>query len=152
MDDLVNAIDAAEIHAQNPYWSMDAQTREEYKRYYAARNRPATPTPDGADGGDDDECDVGGEEEGGDEEGDVDEAEPRTEVEEGEAAATAAQQPPAEPQPQRKKNSKWIEYTQIAREEMKQETGKQKIPQKDVFARARAYMVEDGWMKAPSNE
>ena len=65
--------------------------------------------------------------------------------EEGEPAVTQEQQPP----PQRKKNSKWIEYTQIAREELRNETGKQKVPQKDVFARARAYMIEDNWMKAP---
>ena len=37
----------------------------------------------------------------------------------------------------------------IAREELRSETGKQTIPQKEVFALARRYMVEAGWMKAP---
>jgi hypothetical protein len=146
--DLVECINYAnEVGGSNVYWQWDQAKRDEFKQYRAAlnaRNNTSTaPAIDDEedDNGDTSECEqeVAFEPE---EEQEQERAAARGDVEEGDSAGMEQQQPAV-----RKKNSRWIEYTQIAREELKQSTGKSKVPQKEVFALARKYYVEDGWAK-----
>jgi hypothetical protein len=148
--DLVAAIEHASAAASsNVYWGWDQQKRGEYKSYHAALNtEPDIGGGDDDDGDDASECEpeVPSENE---EEPEEESATARVDVQEGD---TAEPPPPPPPQHQqqpavRKKNSRWIDYTQIAREELRQSTGRQKVPQKEVFALARKYYVEDGWAK-----
>ena len=144
--DLVDCINYAnEVGSSNVYWQWDQQKRDEFKQYRTAMNARnnaiAVPAADEDDGGDtSSECEpeVAFEPE---EEQEQEAAEARTDIQEGDSTQQQQQQQPAV----RKKNSRWIEYTQIAREELKQSTGKSKVPQKEVFALARQYYEEDGW-------
>ena len=148
--DLVDCINYAnEVGSSNVYWQWDQQKRDEFKQYRTAMNArnntstaPAIDEEEEDDNGDtSSECEpeVAFEPE---EEEEQESAAARADVQEGDSAGMEQQQPAV-----RKKNSRWIEYTQIAREELKQSTGKSKVPQKEVFALARKYYVEDGWAK-----
>lgn len=146
--DLVDCINYAnEVGGSNVYWQWDQQKRDEFKAYRAAlnaRNNTSTvPAIDGdeEDNGDTSECEPEIASEPEEEEG-HESAAARGDVEEGDSAGMEQQQPAV-----RKKNSRWIEYTQVAREELKQSSGKSKVPQKEVFALARNYYAEDGWTK-----
>ena len=150
--DLVDCINYAnEVGSSNVYWQWDQQKRDEFKQYRTAMNArnntstaPAIDEEEEDDNGDtSSECEpeVAFEPE---EEQEQESAAARTDVQEG--GSVEPQQQQQQPAA-RKKNSRWIEYTQIAREELKQSTGKSKVPQKQVFALARQYYVEDGWAK-----
>ena len=142
--DLVDCINYAnEVGSSNIYWGWDQQKRDEFKEYRAAlnaRNITAPPAADeDGDDGDTSECDP---EVTFEPEEQEQSAAARADVREGDSAETEQKQPAV-----RKKNSRWIEYTQIAREELRQSTGQAKVGQKEVFALARKYYVEDGWAK-----
>ena len=134
-DDLLcSAIDNAPEHASNDYWKWSPETRAEYKQWVAAKQRkqqqqaaqmPATI--------DEDE----GETEGDDavEEEDV-----------AEEAAVEVETPTAEDKP-KKQASRWVQYQQIARAELIEETPGSKPKLVDVNKRARAMYIEDGWSK-----
>ena len=136
--DLVGAIDYAnEVGSSNVYWQWDQSKREEFKQYHSALHARTTAPPTEEDEDDaTSECEPEVQSEP-EQEQEQEPAEARTELQ-----REAPEQPAA-----RKKNSRWIEYTQIAREELKQSTGQAKVPQKEVFALARKYYVEDGWAK-----
>jgi hypothetical protein len=131
-DFLVTAIDNAPTHANNDYWKWSPETRAEYKQWHAAKQRaqqqqqvqiPATVSED---------------------EGEGDEP---VEAEEGvaEEAAEVDEQEEEEAKP-KKEPSRWVQYQQIARAELLEETGsKPKLV--DLNKRARAYYVADGWSK-----
>ena len=130
-DILVSAIDSAPVHAANDYWKWSPETRLEYKKWVAAKQRrqqqavqvPATISED---------------------EGEGDEA---TE-EEGEAAeeTVEAEMPAVEDKP-KKQPSRWVQYQQIARAELIEEDPGTKPKLVDVNKRARAMYIEDGWSK-----
>jgi hypothetical protein len=128
---LVSAIDNAPTHAANDYWTWTPETRAEYKQWHAAKQRaqqqqvqiPATVSED---------------------EGEGDEpAEAEEEVAE-EAAEVDEQAEEAKP---KKEPSRWVQYQQIARAELIEETPGSKPKLVDVNKRARAMYIEDGWSK-----
>ena len=130
-DFLVSAIDNAPTHAANDYWTWTPETRAEYKQWHAAKQRaqqqqvqiPATVSED---------------------EGEGDEpAEAEEEVAE-EAAEVDEQAEEAKP---KKEPSRWVQYQQIARSELIEETPGSKPKLVDVNKRARAMYIEDGWSK-----
>jgi hypothetical protein len=128
---LVSAIDNAPTHAANDYWTWTPETRAEYKQWHAAKQRaqqqqvqiPATVSED---------------------EGEGDEpAEAEEEVAE-EAAEVDEQAEEAKP---KKEPSRWVQYQQIARAELIEETPGSKPKLVEVNKRARAMYIEDGWSK-----
>ena len=130
-DFLVSAIDNAPTHAANDYWTWTPETRAEYKQWHAAKQRaqqqqvqiPATVSED---------------------EGEGDEpAEAEEEVAE-EAAEVDEQAEEAKP---KKEPSRWVQYQQIARSELIEETPGSKPKLVEVNKRARAMYIEDGWSK-----
>jgi hypothetical protein len=130
-DFLVTAIDNAPTHANNDYWKWSPETRAEYKQWHAAKQRaqqqqvqiPATVSED---------------------EGEGDEpAEAEEEVAE-EAAEVDEQAEEAKP---KKEPSRWVQYQQIARAELIEETPGSKPKLVEVNKRARAMYIEDGWSK-----
>jgi len=144
--DLVDCINYAnEVGGSNVYWQWDQAKRDEFKQYRAAlnaRNNTSTvPAIDEEEDNDDtSECESEIASEPKEEEG-HESAAARADLQEEDSVEIEQQQQPAV----RKKNSRWIEYTQIARGELRESTGKSKVPQKDVFALARKYYEEDGW-------
>ena len=63
-----------------------------------------------------------------------------------EAAEETVDTPAVEEPPQKKEPSRWVQYQQIARAELLEETGsKPKLV--TVNKRARAMYIEDGWSK-----
>jgi hypothetical protein len=131
-DFLVTAIDNAPTHANNDYWKWSPETRAEYKQWHAAKQRaqqqqqvqiPATVSEDEGEQSDTAEA-----------EGEV-----------AEEAAEVDEQEEEEAKP-KKEPSRWVQYQQIARAELLEETGsKPKLV--DLNKRARAYYVADGWAK-----
>ena len=113
--DLVDCINYAnEVGSSNIYWKWDQQKRDEFKEYRAAlnaRNNTSTVPAivEEEDNDDTSECDpeIASEPE---EEQERESAAARADVQEGDSVETEQQQQPAV----RKKNSRWIEYTQIA--------------------------------------
>jgi hypothetical protein len=131
-DFLVTAIDNAPTHANNDYWKWSPETRAEYKQWHAAKQRaqrqqvqiPATVSED---------------------EGEGDEpAEAEEEV--AEEAAKVDEQEEEEAKP-KKEPSRWVQYQQIARAELIEETPGSKPKLVEVNKRARAMYIEDGWSK-----
>jgi hypothetical protein len=129
---LVSAIDNAPTHAANDYWTWTPETRAEYKQWHAAKQRaqqqqvqiPATVSED---------------------EGEGDEpAEAEEEV--AEEAAEVDEQEEEEAKP-KKEPSRWVQYQQIARAELIEETPGSKPKLVTVNKRARAMYIEDGWSK-----
>ena len=145
--DLVDCINYAnEVGGSNVYWQWDQAKKDEFKQYRVAlnaRNNTSTvPAIDEEEDNDDtSECDPEIASEPEEEEG-HESAAARADVQEGDSVETEQQQPAV-----RKKNSRWIESTQIARSELRQSTGQAKVGQKEVFALARKYYLEDGWAK-----
>ena len=125
--DLIAAIDDCPVHAKNDYWNWTPQTRQEYQAYYTAKKararQPAIFEEDAGEGEEDAQ--------------EVDEEDAHEADAEQEQAATEA--------PAKKGPTRWVEYQQIARGELQEETGQKKVPLKDVNARARAYYKADGW-------
>jgi len=127
-DFLVSAIDNAPTHATNDYWKWSLETRAEYKQWHAAKQRaqqqqvqiPATVSED---------------------EGEGDEPAEAEEVAE-EAAEVDEQAEEAKP---KKEPSRWVQYQQIARAELIEETPGSKPKLVEVNKRARAMYIEDGW-------
>jgi hypothetical protein len=130
-DFLVSAIDNAPTHATNDYWKWSPETRAEYKQWHAAKQRaqrqqvqiPATVRED---------------------EGEGDEAADAEEEVAEEAAEVEEQAEEAKP---KKEPSRWVQYQQIARAELIEETPGSKPKLVDVNKRARAMYIEDGWSK-----
>jgi hypothetical protein len=131
-DFLVTAIDNAPTHANNDYWKWSPETRAEYKQWHAAKQRaqqqqqvqiPATVSEDELEGGE--------------------AAEAEEEVAE-EAAEVEEQAEEAKP---KKEPSRWVQYQQIARAELIEETPDSKPKLVEVNKRARAMYIEDGWSK-----
>jgi hypothetical protein len=131
-DFLVSAIDNAPTHATNDYWKWSPETRAEYKQWHAAKQRaqqqqqvqiPATVSEDEREGGE--------------------AAEAEEEVAE-EAAEVDEQAEEAKP---KKEPSRWVQYQQIARAELIEETPGSKPKLVEVNKRARAMYIEDGWSK-----
>jgi hypothetical protein len=131
-DFLVTAIDNAPTHANNDYWKWSPETRAEYKQWHAAKQRaqqqqqvqiPATVSEDELEGGE--------------------AAEAEEEVAE-EAAEVDEQAEEAKP---KKEPSRWVQYQQIARAELIEETPGSKPKLVEVNKRARAMYIEDGWSK-----
>jgi hypothetical protein len=131
-DFLVTAIDNAPTHATNDYWKWSPETRAEYKQWHAAKQRaqqqqqvqiPATVSEDELEGGE--------------------AAEAEEEVAE-EAAEVDEQAEEAKP---KKEPSRWVQYQQIARAELIEETPGSKPKLVEVNKRARAMYIEDGWSK-----
>jgi hypothetical protein len=128
---LVSAIDNAPTHAANDYWTWTPETRAEYKQWHAAKQRaqqqqvqiPATVSEDEGEGDEPAEA----------EEEVVEEA---TEVDE-----------QAEEAKPKKEPSRWVQYQQIARAELIEETPDSKPKLVEVNKRARAMYIEDGWSK-----
>ena len=128
-DLLVTAIDNAPVHAANDYWKWSPETRLEYKQWVAAKQRrqqqavqiPATVSEDEGEGGDT--------------------AEAEEEVAE-EAAEVDEQAEEAKP---KKEPSRWVQYQQIARAELIEETPGSKPKLALVNKRAREYYIADGW-------
>ena len=134
--DLVDAVEyAKEEGSKNPYWTWDQARRDEFKSYRAALR--AQEEQQREEEGDDDhgiddilaECSPSPHDTA---------AQPEEEEEEEE------QQQQPEPAP-KKAPSKWIEYCGYAREALKEGGGKP--TQKQVFAKAREWLIEDRWMK-----
>jgi hypothetical protein len=130
-DDLLcSAIDNAPEHASNDYWKWSPETRAEYKQWVAAKQRkqqqqaaqiPATVSEDEGEGDDTvEEEDVA------------------------EEAAVEAETPATEEKP-KKEPSKWVQYQQIARAELVEETPGSKPKLALVNKRAREYYIADGW-------
>jgi hypothetical protein len=133
-DFLVTAIDNAPTHANNDYWKWSPETRAEYKQWHAAKQRaqqqqqvqiPATVSEDEGEGGEATEAEE--------------------EVAE-EAAEETVETPAAEDKP-KKQASRWVQYQQIARAELIEETPGSKPKLVEVNKRARAMYIEDGWSK-----
>jgi hypothetical protein len=130
-DILVSAIDSAPVHAANDYWKWSPETRLEYKKWVAAKQRrqqqavqiPATVSED---------------------EGEGDDAVEEEDV--AEEAAVEVETPATEEKP-KKEPSRWVQYQQIARAELIEETPGSKPKLTDVNKRARAMYIEDGWSK-----
>jgi hypothetical protein len=127
---LVSAIDNAPTHAANDYWTWTPETRAEYKQWHAAKQRaqqqqvqiPATVSED---------------------EGEGDDAVEEEDVAE-EAAEETVETPATEEKP-KKEPSKWVQYQQIARAELVEETPGSKPKLALVNKRAREYYIADGW-------
>ena len=157
MAELVAAVEYAEkVGGVNPYWGWDADTRREFREYHSAMHSgKATPPTEqaqpeaqeeGAIVNQDDE-DINGSIAQSDDEPDQAVAE-----EDGDNNGESAEKH-GEVQPARKKKtSRWVEYCGMAREQLRKETGKQKIPQSDVFALSRKWMCEDGWMQPKGDQ
>ena len=137
--DLISAIDDAPVHAQNNYWSWAPETREEYKQYYAAKRArdrvPAAPALE----------EEGDEEEEDTEEGDDEELEALLQEESTQQEETEQKEEPAPVKDEKKEPSRWVQYQQIARSELKEASGRSKVPLKEVNELARRMYREDGW-------
>ena len=133
-EDLIAAIDDAPTHSENRYWSWTPETRAEYKAYYTAkqaRSRPATVAEEPP--AFEEEAAEAEEAEEAEEDDDTERAEPRTDVE------------PDIEEPKKKEPSRWVQYQQIARSELREQTNRSKIPLKEVNELARKMYREDGW-------
>ena len=130
-DDLfVSAIDSAPTHATNDYWKWSSETRAEYQKWHAAKQRrqqqavriPATVNEDEGEGDD------------------------MVEEEEQAEKAVEAEEQVEEAKP-KKEPSRWVQYQQIACALILEETPDIKPKLVDVNRRARAMYIEDGWSK-----
>ena len=100
-DLLVSAIDNAPTHAANDYWKWSQETRAEYKKWHAAKQRaqqqqvqmPATVDEDEVEGSE------------------------AAEEEEQAVEAVEVETPTAEDKP-KKEPSRWVQYQAIARAEL----------------------------------
>ena len=151
---LLLAVDSCsqDVVSANPYWSMTDTQRSEWKDYTRARLQQQDRQQQGEheyDGdGDDDDCDGDdGDCDGDDNDGD-DDSEPTTPTTTTTAATKTTSTTDDHPQPKKEDRRKlWVTYQSFAREELRQETGKQKIPLTTVNARARSHWVSDGWAR-----
>ena len=135
-DHLISAIDDAPVHAQNSYWSWAPETRTEYKQYHAAkRARDRVPVSVREED----------EEEEGTEEGDDEEIEALLQEESTQQEETEQKEEPAPVEDKKKEPSRWVQYQQIARSELKEASGRSKVPLKEVNELARRMYREDGW-------
>ena len=139
--DLVDAVNFAKKEgSNNPYWSWDQSRRDEFKSYRAAlraqeeeEQKHAYEERDDDDDGDDGNNNLDDilassspaeeEEEEDDDDDDKEEKDPVP----------------------KKAPLKWVEYCGYAREALKE--GGNKPTQKEVFAKAREWLIEDNWMK-----
>ena len=141
--DLVDAVEyAKEEGSKNPYWTWDQSRRDEFKNHRAAlRAQEEQQHAIHAEGDED-----------GDEQDGLDdilaECSPPSPADNDTTTTTQEDDdgPAVEEEPAPKKApSKWIEYCGYAREALKEGGGKP--TQKEVFAKAREWLIEDKWMK-----
>ena len=140
--DLVDAVEyAKEEGSKNPYWTWDQSRRDEFKNYRAAlRAQEEQQHAIHAEG--DEDVDV---QDGLDDI--LAECSPPPPADDDTTTTTQEDDDDAvveEPAP-KKAPSKWIEYCGYAREALKEGGGKP--TQKEVFAKAREWLIEDRWMK-----
>ena len=158
-DFLVETVEYAREHCNsNPYWSYDSSTRQELKSFLkgkksknkAPRSRTATEVEDSLNelliGNNDDDGRNGDEVDSSDDQEVIPEtyippsAPPSSpNVDQGEDE----DQPP--PKTIRSKNQRWQSYVTMARDELKQKTGRKTIPHKEANELAALWYKEDGW-------
>jgi hypothetical protein len=140
--DLVDAIEFAKQEgSKNVYWSWDQSRRDEFKSYRAALRAQEEQQHAIPEEGDED----------GDEQDDdglddiLAECSPPPPADTDASTQADDDDPAAEEPAPKKAPSKWIEYCGYAREALKEGGGKP--TQKEVFAKAREWLIEDKWMK-----
>ena len=141
--DLVDAVEyAKEEGSKNPYWTWDQSRRDEFKSYRAALRAQEHEQQHAIHEDRDEDVDV---------QDDLDdilaECSPPPPADDDTTTTTQEDDDDAvveEPAP-KKAPSKWIEYCGYAREALKEGGGKP--TQKEVFAKAREWLIEDKWMK-----
>ena len=87
----------------------------------------------------------GDEEEEDTEEGDDEELEALLQEESTQQEETEQKEEPAPVKDEKKEPSRWVQYQQIARSELKEASGRSKVPLKEVNELARRMYREDGW-------
>ena len=149
MAELVAAVEYAEkVGAVNPFWGWDQDTRRLFREYHKAMHSDkATPPTEQIQPGaqqedaiinqnDDDITNALAQSD--------DEPDPTVAEEDGDKDGQSAEKHEEVQPVRKKKNSRWIEYCGLAREQLRKETGKQKIPQSDVFALSRRWIAHSG--------
>ena len=153
MAELVAAVEYAEkVGGVNPFWGWDQDTRRLFREYHSAMNSDKTTPPTeqiqpGAQQEDaivnQDDADIDAAIAQSDEEPD------QTVAEEDDDGSGESAEKHEEAQPVRKQ-SRWVEYCGMAREQLRETTAKPK--QKDVFALSRKWLIEDGWKKPEAGD
>ena len=161
-DFLVETVEYAREHCNsNPYWGYDSSTRQELKSFLkgksknkapkqTTRSRSAAEVEDSLNelliGNNDDDGRIGDEIDSCDDQ----EVTPET--------YTPPSAPPSSPnfdqgededppplKTTRSKNQRWQSYVTMARDELKQKTGRKTIPHKEANELAARWYKEDGW-------
>ena len=161
-DFLVETVEYAREHCNsNPYWSYDSSTRQELKSFLkgksknkapkqTTRSRSAAEVEDSLN-----ELLIGNND---DVDSDVEDACDDNQVAAGVEAYTPPSAPPCSPsldpvedenapppKTMRSKNQRWQSYVTMARDELKQKTGRKTIPHKEANELAALWYKEDGW-------
>ena len=158
-DFLVETVEYAREHCNsNPYWSYDSSTRQELKSFLkgkksknkAPRSRSDAEVEDSLN-----ELLIGNND---DVDSDVEDACDDNQVAAGVEAYTPPSAPPCSPslepvedenapppKTMRSKNQRWQSYVTMARDELKQKTGRKTIPHKEANELAALWYKEDGW-------
>ena len=137
-DDLVNCVESltVDVMSNQPYWNMNADQRAEWRRYTQQKQRVQEQVVE------EDESDEYTSEE---EEEEVEEKVEEKEEEETTPKEEEGGEPAATERVDRRKL--WVQYQAIARNDLREEQGKMKIPLSEVNGRARVIWAADGWAK-----
>ena len=140
-DDLVHCVESltSDVISNQPYWNMNGDQRAEWKRYTQQKQQRQREQEQVVE--EDEESDYTSEEE---EEGEEEEAEEKEEEEET-TPKEEGEEPAATERVDRRKL--WVQYQTIARNDLREEQGKTKIPLSEVNDKARIMWAEDGWAK-----
>ena len=138
-DNLVQCVESmtCDVLSQQPYWNMDQTQRAEWKRYTQQKQRVQEQVVE-----EDEEPEYTSEEE---EEEVEEEVEDKEEEEETTPKEEEGGEPAATERVDRRKL--WVQYQTIARNDLREEQGKSKIPLSEVNDKARIMWAEDGWAK-----
>jgi len=138
-DDLVHCVESltSDVMSNQPYWNMNADQRAEWRRYTQQKQRVQEQVVE-----EDEEPEYTSEEE---EEEVEEEVEDKEEEEETTPKEEEGGEPAATERVDRRKL--WVQYQTIARNDLREEQGKSKIPLSEVNDKARIMWAEDGWAK-----
>ena len=144
-DDLVNAVESmtTDTLSSMPYWNLSDSQRAEWRRYAQQKQQRDHVQQRAAE-----EDDVSSEynSASGEEEG---EAEAEEKEEENETTPRGEEGGEEEPAATERVDRRklWVQYQAIARNDLREEKGKSKIPLSEVNDRARVMWAEDNWAK-----
>jgi hypothetical protein len=163
-DFLVETVEYAREHCNsNPYWSYDSSTRQEFKSFLKGKSKNKAPkqTPRSrSDAEVEDSLNellIGNNDDDGGGNGDEIDSSDDQEVT-GAESYTPPSAPPSSPNLElgededapppktiRSKNQRWQSYVTMARDELKQKSGRETIPHKEANELAALWYKEDGW-------